>query len=85
MLITGNLLKSINFSSKYFYFARSPLNVVYAGLDLLIMEMKEMDQNGFYLSVRKSTAELVDSIFSSCGEAINILNDLLNYEHIEAG
>ena len=66
-------------------FARSPLNVVYAGLDLLITEMKEADQNGLYLISRQSTTELVDSIFSSCGDAITILNDLLNYEHIESG
>ena len=59
--------------------------MVYAGLDLLIREMKESDPNGLFLSVQRSTGELVDNIFSSCGEAINILNDLLNYENIEAG
>ena len=59
--------------------------MVYAGLDLLIREMKEGDQNGPLLSIQRSAVDLADSIFSSCGDAINILNDLLNYENIEAG
>mmetsp|Transcript_7422 Transcript_7422/g.11064 ORF Transcript_7422/g.11064 Transcript_7422/m.11064 type:complete len:551 (-) Transcript_7422:274-1926(-) len=61
---------------------RSPLNVVHAGLDLLRTELKEMLM---HVTAIGDTMELVEDIFAASGSAISILNDLLNYEHIDAG
>mmetsp|Transcript_17069 Transcript_17069/g.23459 ORF Transcript_17069/g.23459 Transcript_17069/m.23459 type:complete len:922 (+) Transcript_17069:41-2806(+) len=58
---------------------RSPLNVVHAGLDLLRSELQSV------ASLSRSTLELVEDIFTSSESAINILNDLLSYEYIDAG
>jgi len=61
---------------------RSPLNVVHAGLDLLRTELKQML---VHISSMDDTMELLEDIFAASGSAISILNDLLNYEHIDAG
>eukprot|EP00597_Dinobryon_sp_UTEXLB2267_P008080 CAMPEP_0170084348 /NCGR_PEP_ID=MMETSP0019_2-20121128/19592_1 /TAXON_ID=98059 /ORGANISM="Dinobryon sp., Strain UTEXLB2267" /LENGTH=563 /DNA_ID=CAMNT_0010300441 /DNA_START=238 /DNA_END=1929 /DNA_ORIENTATION=+ len=58
---------------------RSPLNVVHAGLDILRGELES------YKSLSEDVLELVEDIFSASDSAINILNDLLNYEHLDAG
>ena len=66
-------------------FLRSPLNVVHAGLDLLIAEIKEADPEAETVPISRSTVELIRQIFSSSESAIDLLNDLLQYEQIDAG
>jgi len=58
---------------------RSPLNVVHAGLDILRSELQSSS------SVAGSTRDLVEDIYSASETAINILNDLLHYEHMDSG
>ena len=53
--------------------------MVHAGLDLLRSELQGIS------SLPRSTLELVEDIFTSSESAINILNDLLSYEYIDAG
>jgi len=53
---------------------RSPLNVVLAGLELLRADLNS--------GVNLSISDLIDDMQSA---AITILNDLLNYEHMDAG
>ena len=53
---------------------RSPLNVVLAGLELLRADFN----TGVNL-------DLIDDMQSAAETAITILNDLLNYEHMDAG
>lgn len=57
---------------------RSPLNVVDAGLDVLTKEL-----SGQFDS--EDVLETIKDISDSAAMAISILNDLLNYEHIDAG
>ena len=64
---------------------RSPLNVVHGGLDLLMSEIRESDPNAEFVPISRSTVELIQHIFSSSESAIDILNDLLHYEQIDAG
>ena len=64
---------------------RSPLNVVHAGLDLLMSEIKEADPQAATVPISRSTVELIQHIFSSSESAIELLNDLLYYEQIDAG
>ena len=64
---------------------RSPLNVVHAGLDLLLAEVRSADPESPYVSITRSTADFIVHMFTSSESAINILNDLLQYEHMEAG
>jgi len=59
---------------------RSPLNVVHAGLELLLMDLQRSE-----FSAANRFRELVEDIFAASGSAITILNDLLNYEHIDSG
>lgn len=59
---------------------RSPLNVVHAGLDLLLVDLKKCE-----VSVSDRFLELVEDIFAASDSAITILNDLLNYEHMDSG
>ena len=64
---------------------RSPLNVVHAGLDLLLAEVRSADPASPYVPITRSTADFIVHMFTSSESAINILNDLLQYEHMEAG
>ncbi len=64
---------------------RSPLNVVHAGLDLLLAEVRNADPASPYVPIQRSTADFIVHMFTSSESAINILNDLLQYEHMEAG
>ena len=64
---------------------RSPLNVVHGGLDLLMSEIREADPTAEFVPISRSTVELIQHIFSSSESAIDILNDLLQYEQIDAG
>lgn len=62
---------------------RSPLNVVHAGLELVLMDLKRADEE---LGDRlRDAVELVEDIFAASDSAITILNDLLNYEHLDSG
>eukprot|EP01035_Chromulina_nebulosa_P069321 gene69321-biopygen19947 len=63
---------------------RSPLNVVHIGLELLVSVIKKAGPTGPVV-IDRSTAELIEHMLFSSNSAINILNDLLQYEHIEAG
>ena len=61
---------------------RSPLNVVHAGLDLLRSELSICPVMAPAIT---DLMELVEDMFSASESAINILNDLLNYENLDAG
>ena len=65
--------------------ARSPLNIVHAGLDLLLLTIKAADPAAPFVPIDRSTADFIFQMFFASESAINILNDLLQYEHIEAG
>ena len=65
---------------------RSPLNVVHAGLDILRSELSCLDTvGGLFGQMSDSTAELIEDIYTASETAIAILNDLLHYEHMDAG
>ena len=57
---------------------RSPLNVVYSGIEYLRSKLVE-------LSGSAEVLELVDEVFVANENAISILDNLLNYESIDAG
>jgi len=73
------------------------LNVVHAGLDILLDELRQIRamENIAVLPISpiasncvgkvKGLQELVEDIFAASDTAINILNDLLDYEHMDAG
>ena len=58
---------------------------MHAGLDLLMAEIKEADPEAATVPISRSTVELILQIFSSSESAIELLNDLLDYEQIDAG
>lgn len=62
---------------------RSPLNVVHAGLDLLLGDMKSVAE--WTPAAVRSMIGVAEDMFSASDSAINILNDLLQYEHMDAG
>ena len=71
---------------------RSPLNVVHAGLDIVRSDVEAQSLNlgasgvpsaGVHISVE--TAEMIEQIFAASSTAIEILDDLLIYEHIDSG
>ena len=64
---------------------RSPLNVVHVGLEQLVSIIKSTDPAAPYISIDRSNADFILQMFYSSESAINILNDMLQYEHIEAG
>ena len=64
---------------------RSPLNVVHVGLEMLVSLVNSADPTSPVISIDRSTADFILQMFFSSESAINILNDLLQYEHIEAG
>ena len=59
--------------------------MVHAGLDLLMSEIKEADPDAAEVPISRSTVELIYHIFSSSESAIELLNDLLHYEQMDAG
>ncbi len=65
-------------------YTRSPLSVVHAGLDILKAKVKVSNNSGQVI-IDADTVELVEQIFSSSGTSIDILDDLLVYEHIDSG
>ena len=81
-------LHSTFFSNVSSILVRSPLNVVHAGLEILRDELRELDAGKSTKcdeNNNKGLLELVEDIFAASDSAINILNDLLNYEHMDAG
>ena len=64
---------------------RSPLNVVHVGLEMLLTEIQKSDPASPFVSIERSTADFIVHMITSSESAINILNDLLQYEHMEAG
>jgi len=59
---------------------RSPLSIVHAGLDLLVSDLRSE-----VLTAPTRLVELIDDVFSASESALSILDDLLQYENIEAG
>jgi signal transduction histidine kinase len=57
---------------------RSPLNVAFAGLEILKAELE-------VIGVSNKIRELMEDIHFACNTAIEILNDMLHYEHIDSG
>ena len=57
---------------------RSPLNVAHAGLEILKTDLEAVGASLAILS-------LLDDIFSASSAAIEILNDMLHYEHMDSG
>jgi len=57
---------------------RSPLNVVHAGLELLRVDLETA-------GAPASCLNLLQDIFFASSAAIDILNDMLQYEHIDSG
>ena len=64
---------------------RSPLNVVHVGLEMLLSVINNSDPASPVVTIDRSTADFIKDMFFSSESAINLLNDLLQYEHIEAG
>ena len=62
--------------------SRSPLNVVRIGLDILKSELTRPNST---LKVDPSILELLEDITSASDSSIDILNELLDYEHMDAG
>ena len=57
---------------------RSPLNVCHAGMEILKAELE-------IAGVSDSMKDLLEDIFAASNTAIEILNDMLQYEHIDSG
>ena len=64
---------------------RSPLNIVHAGLDIVRSEIEASSGGGPVVFISPETAKMIRNMFSASETAIQILNDLLHYEHIDAG
>eukprot|EP00597_Dinobryon_sp_UTEXLB2267_P007408 CAMPEP_0170095072 /NCGR_PEP_ID=MMETSP0019_2-20121128/27684_1 /TAXON_ID=98059 /ORGANISM="Dinobryon sp., Strain UTEXLB2267" /LENGTH=585 /DNA_ID=CAMNT_0010316625 /DNA_START=846 /DNA_END=2604 /DNA_ORIENTATION=+ len=71
---------------------RSPLNVVHAGLDIVRDELRHIvsasklkETTISNIDKTNGLLDLVEDIFAASDSAINILNDLLDYEHMDAG
>jgi len=58
------------------------MNVMHAGVEMLREELKSDAVRGGNLCVIK---DLLDDIYAASESAISVLNDLLNYEHLDAG
>lgn len=62
------------------------MNIVHAGLDLLLLTIKAADPAAPFVPIDRSTTDFIFfQMFFASESAINTLNDLLQYEHIEAG
>jgi signal transduction histidine kinase len=58
---------------------RTPLNTVAMGLHLA---MKELQKNS---NINKKSIEIINDIQKSCDTSVEILNDILTYDKLEAG
>ena len=67
-----------------FWVIRSPLNIVHAGLDIMLSEI-DTNSGAPVVFISPETAKMVRNMFAASETAIQILNDLLQYEHIDAG
>ena len=63
---------------------RSPLSIVHEGLDIIRSEI-EASEVDTVVFMSPKTAKMIRNIFSASETSINILNDLLHCEHIDAG
>ena len=68
------------------------MNVVHAGLDIVRDELRNIisannsnEATTPSIDKAKGLLELVEDIFAASDSAISILNDLLDYEHMDAG
>ena len=60
------------------------MNVVLAGLEILISDLSE-SANKYNDENSQKTLEMAGDVHSACETAIQLLNDWLNYEHLDAG
>ena len=60
------------------------MNIVHAGLDIVRSEI-EASSGSPVVVISPETAKMIRNMFSASETAIQILNDLLHYEHIDAG
>lgn len=58
---------------------------MHAGLDLVRSELEGHDESASVVVISPETVKMIGQIFVASESAIEILNDLLNYEHIDAG
>ena len=86
------LLKFIYLTTYIYFRKRSPLNIIYAGLDMLKHEMisehcSTTNEDAYDLEdfKKRRSVEMLDEIYEASEAAIEILNDLLQYEHIDSG
>jgi signal transduction histidine kinase len=80
--MTHDVVTNAPYLSPHF---RSPLNVVHVGLEMLLTVINNSDPTSPVITIDRSTADFIKDMFFSSESAINLLNDLLQYEHIEAG
>ena len=59
--------------------------MVHVGLEMLVSQINRADPTSPFIPIDRSTADFIKDMFFSSKSAIHILNDLLQYEHIEAG
>ena len=59
--------------------------MVHVGLEMLLSVISNSDPTSPVITIDRSTADFVKDMFFSSESAINFLNDLLQYENIEAG
>lgn len=59
--------------------------MVHVGLEMLVSLIDSADPTSPVITIDRSTADFIKQMFFSSESSINILNDLLQYEHIEAG
>ena len=59
--------------------------MVHVGLEMLVSIINSAGPSSQFIPIDRSTADFIIQMFFSSESAINILNDLLQYEHIEAG
>ena len=65
---------------------RSPLNIVHAGLEIVRSELNfKRDYPASSVIISSESVEMLEHIYSASQAAIDILNDLLQYEHIDSG
>mmetsp|Transcript_25141 Transcript_25141/g.36099 ORF Transcript_25141/g.36099 Transcript_25141/m.36099 type:complete len:435 (+) Transcript_25141:42-1346(+) len=87
-MIAMNNLKSLGLKQSFVRYVsheiRSPLNVVHAGLDILRSELANSSSESI-VTIPRRTLELINDIYSASETAIDILNDLLHYEHMDSG
>ena len=66
---------------------RTPLNTVFMGLHIIRKKYEEQDDknNNINIEFNDETSQLIDEMENACNTSLDILNDLLTYEKIDAG